>query len=325
VFKNANCGNGRPCKYGRVNVEDALAVSSDVFFYKIGEEIFIERGNRPILEEQVRLFGFGSPTEIDLPYEFIGTVPSRFLKEQLAEIGAIAKEEGEGYYVGDSIQFSIGQGLMSATPVQMAVAYGVLGNNGKVVKPRVVKAVWAPGTPAGKPNMVDLDGGVIVQDMSEPQIIRDINLRPEVRDPIVAGLKRVITGPGVTSDFYHATTGERLFRTYPKNVLPIAGKTGTAQGFGNLPWNDSSAFGAFSLNEKAPYSAFAYVEKGGYGSRAAAPIVKCLFTALAGRLTPDKAVPTDPLDINSVAPAPPQLLRPQNSLCLVGTGSSVRD
>jgi len=67
------------------------------------------------------------------------------------------------------------------------------------------------------------------------------------------------------------------------------------------------------------------VEKGGYGSRAAAPIVKCLFTALAGRLTPDKAVPTDPLDINSVAPAPPQLLRPQNSLCLVGTGSSVRD
>jgi penicillin-binding protein 2 len=80
VFKNANCGNGAPCKYGRVNVEDALAVSSDVFFYKIGEEIFIERGNRPILEEQVRLFGFGSPTEIDLPYEFIGTVPSRLLK-----------------------------------------------------------------------------------------------------------------------------------------------------------------------------------------------------------------------------------------------------
>lgn len=173
--------------------------------------------------------------------------------------------------------------------------------------------------------MVDLEGGVIVKDMSEPQVIRDINLRDEVRDPIVAGLKRVITGPGVTSDFYHATTGERLFRTYPKNILPIAGKTGTAQGFGNLPWNDSSAFGAFSLTEKAPYSAFAYVEKGGYGSRAAAPIVKCLFTALAGRLTPDKAVPTDPLDINSVTPAPPQLLRPQNSLCLVGTGSSVRD
>jgi len=325
VFKNANCGNGAPCKYGRVNVEDALAVSSDVFFYKIGEEIFIERGNRPVLEEQVRLFGFGSPTEIDLPYEFIGTVPSRFLKEQLAEVGAIAKEEGEGYYVGDSIQFSIGQGLLSATPLQVALAYGVLGNGGKVLKPRVVRAIWAPGTPPGKPNMVDLEKGVIVQDLSAPQVIRDIAIRPEVRDPIVAGLKRVITGPGVTSDFYHSTTGESLFRTYPKAVLPLAGKTGTAQGFGNLPWNDSSAFGAFSLSKKHPYSAFAYVEKAGFGSRAAAPIVKCLFTALAGRVTPDKAEPTDPLDINSVTPAPPQLLRPQNALCLVGTGSAVRD
>lgn len=325
VFKNANCGNGAPCKYGRVNVEDALAVSSDVFFYKIGEEIFIERGNRPVLEEQVRLFGFGSPTEIDLPYEFIGTVPSRFLKEQLAEIGAIAKEEGEGYYVGDSIQFSIGQGLLSATPLQVAVAYGALGNGGKVLKPRVVRAIWAPGTPSGKPNMVDLEKGAIVQDLSTPQVIRDIGIRPEVRDPIVAGLKRVIAGPGVTSDFYHSTTGESLFRTYPKAVLPLAGKTGTAQGFGNLPWNDSSAFGAFSLSKKQPYSAFAYVEKAGFGSRAAAPVVKCLFTALAGRVNPDKAEPTDPLDINSVTPAPPQLLRPQNALCLVGTGSSVRD
>ena len=82
---------------------------------------------------------------------------------------------------------------------------------------------------------------------------------------------------------------------------------------------------AFSLSKKYPYSAFAYVEKAGFGSRAAAPIVKCLFTALAGRVNPDDAKPTDPLDINSVTPAQPQLLRPQNALCLVGTGSSVRD
>ena len=323
VFKNANCGNGAPCKYGRIDIVTALAVSSDVFFYKIGEEIFTQRGNRPVLEEQVRLFGFGSPTEIDLPYEFIGTVPNRDLKARLAASGAIAKEEGQGYYVGDNLQMSIGQGLLSATPLQLAVAYGALGNGGNVVRPRVVRAIWSPGTPNGESGRVDLSLGTILQDFSAPQIKSTIVDREEVFAPIVQGLTRVITGPGVTSDFYHATTGERLFSSYPQRALPIAGKTGTAQGAGNLPWNDSSAFAAFSLDKNMPYTAVAYLEKSGYGSRAAAPVVKCLFTALAGRMKVNAAQPSDPLDINSfdVAPPPPSW----NPLCLVGTGSSVRD
>lgn len=323
VFKNANCGNGAPCKYGRLDLVSALAVSSDVFFYKIGEEIFTQRGNQPVLEEQVRLFGFGSPTEIDLPYEFIGTVPSRDLKERLAASGAIAEEEGRGYYVGDNIQLSIGQGLLSATPLQLAVAYGALGNGGNVVRPRVVRAVWSPGTPNGESGRVDLEKGIIVQDFSSPQIKSTIEGREEVFAPIVEGLARVITGPGVTSDFYHSTTGERLFGSYPKRVLPLAGKTGTAQGANNLPWNDSSVFAAFSLDDSKPFTAVAYLEKSGFGSRAAAPVVKCLFTALAGRLKLNPAQPSDPLDINSfdVAPPPPSW----NPLCLVGTGSSVRD
>ncbi|MEY2966951.1 MAG: penicillin-binding protein 2 [Actinomycetota bacterium] len=323
VFKNALCGNGAPCMYGRVNVVDSLAVSSDVFYYKIGEQIFTERGNRPVLEEQVRLFGFGSPTEIDLPYEYIGTVPSRALKERLAASGAIAKEEGEGYYVGDNVQFAIGQGLLSATPLQLAVAYGTLANNGKVVRPRVVRAIWTPGTPDGRSGCVDLKAGTILRDFSASQVIRDIAMREEVRDPIVEGLTRVINGPGKRYDFYHATTGENLFRSYPKSVLPIAGKTGTAQGAGNLPWNDSSAFAAFSKDPKKPYTATTYIEKAGFGSRAAAPVVKCIFTAFAGRTRVDPAIPSDPLDVNSFEVAQPQAL--PNPLCLVGTGSAVRD
>jgi len=323
VFKNANCGNGKPCRYGPVNIVTALAVSSDVFFYKIGEQIFTERGNQPILEEQVRQFGFGSPTEIDLPYEFIGTVPSKALKERLAAAGAIHKEEGKGYYVGDSIQFSIGQGLLSATPLQLTVAYGALGNGGLVMRPRVVRAIWAPGTPSGRSARVDLAKGTILQDFSAPQVIRDIQARKEVLDPIIEGLTRVINGPGVHSDFYHATTGEKLFRSYPKRSLPIAGKTGTAQGAFNLPWNDSSVFGAFSKDPRKPYVAVAYLEKSGYGSRAAAPVVKCIFTALAKKIRVDPAVPSNPLDVTSFAPASAQSL--SNPLCLVGVGSSVRD
>ena len=60
-------------------------------FANPSEEIFANRGYRPILEEQVRQFGFGSPTGIDLPYEYIGTVPSKALKQRLAASGAIAK------------------------------------------------------------------------------------------------------------------------------------------------------------------------------------------------------------------------------------------
>ena len=323
VFKNAVCGNGAPCKYGRINVVTALAVSSDVFFYKIGEQIFTQRGNKPVLEEQVRLFGFGSPTEIDLPYEFIGTIPSKTLKQRLAASGAIAKDEGRGFYVGDNVQFSIGQGLLSATPLQLAVAYGALANGGKVMRPRVVHAILAPGTPNGKSGRVDLDQSIVLQSFAEPQVVRDIDARPEILEPIVRGLTRVIEGPGVTSDIYHSTTGEKLFRSYPSRSLPIAGKTGTAQGAGNLPWNDSSVFGAFSKDPKQPYSVVAYLEKSGYGSRAAAPVVKCIYTALAGKTTVAKAVPADPLDTASFAVASPQLL--PNPLCLVGTGSSVRD
>jgi penicillin-binding protein 2 len=323
VFKNANCGNGRPCKYGSVNVEDALAISSDVFFYSIGEKIFTQRGNRPILEEQVRLFGFGSPTEIDLPYEYIGTVPSKALKERLAASGAIASEEGEGYYVGDSIQFAIGQGLLSATPLQLALAYGTIANGGKLMKPRVVKAIWAPGTASGNANTVDLSKGTMLEDLSEPEVVRDIGLKKEFRDVIVKGLSRVITGPGVTSDFYHKTTGENLFRSYPYERLPIAGKTGTAQGAFNLPWNDSSAFAAFSKTKTQPYTAVAYVEKAGFGSRAAAPIVKCIFLVFAGRNPTTRALPSDPLDPTGFAVAEPQRLR--RPACLGGAGSSVRD
>ena len=133
----------------------------------------------------------------------------------------------------------------------------------------------------------------------------------------------MITGPGVDNGSYHATTGERLFASYPYEDLPIAGKTGTAQGAASLPWNDSSAFAAFSKNGRIPYTAVAYLEKSGFGSRAAAPVVKCAFTALAGKTPIPSASPADPLDVNSVTPAGDQRLK--NPLCLVGTGSSVRD
>ncbi len=324
VFKNAFCAStNSPCTYGPVNVEDALAVSSDTFFYKIGEQILTQRGYKPILEEQVRLFGFGSPTGIDLPYEFGGALPSKALKKQLADDGAISKEEGRAFYVGDNVQFAIGQGLLSATPLQLAVAYSALANGGLVVTPHVVKAILVPGTPDGDSGYIDVSQMVVEKDFSQGRVQREIDMKKEDRDAIVNGLTRVIDGKGVDYGYYHKATGENLFKNYARKTLPLAGKTGTAQGFGNYPWNDSSAFAAFSLDPQQPYTAVAYLEKSGYGSQAAAPVVKCIFSALAGQTKPSPVVPSDPIDLNATAVAPVQFLT--SPLCLSGFGGSVRD
>ena len=332
VFRNAICAStGSPCRYGEVNVESALAVSSDAFFYKIGEQILTERGYQPVLENEVRRFGFGSPTNIDLPYEYAGTIPSKALKKRMADIGAISKESGKAYYVGDQILFAIGQGLLSATPIQVASAYGVLGNGGNLMQPHVVKAILQPGTQDIKPGIanigfVDTPGSSqVVERFDDEQPVNTIDMSGDRRDPIVRGLQRVIRGPGVNFDSYHKTTGELLFRGYPYAELPIAGKTGTAQGFGNLPWNDSSAFGAFSLSPRNEYkyAAFAYLEKSGYGSQAAAPVVKCLYVALAGKYRFDPVNAADPLNTNGSLAATPTYLR--NPSCLVGGRSDSRD
>jgi len=322
VFRNAICrATGAPCRYGEVDIESALAVSSDVFFYKIGEEILTERGYQPVLESEIRRFGFGSLTNIDLPYEFAGTIPNAAYKKYLASLGVIAEDAGRAYYVGDNILFSIGQGLLSATPLQVANAYAALANGGTVFQPRVVRAILTPGTKNKSAGLADLQAASVVERVSAAAPREEIPMRPEVRDPIVSGLRRVITGPGVNFDYYHKTTGENLFRNY--TGMPIAGKTGTAQGFNNLPWNDSSAFGAFSLDATRPYSAFAYLEKSGYGAVAAAPVVKCVFLALSKQWRVDDLVPADPLDTASNIAAASTRLR--NPLCLVSTALDARD
>ncbi|MEX2627909.1 MAG: penicillin-binding transpeptidase domain-containing protein, partial [Ilumatobacteraceae bacterium] len=265
TYRNALCGNGRPCTYGEVDAIDALAVSSDGYFYRIGEEIMALNDMQPVLQEQVRLWGFGEQTGIDLPFEFAGTVPDQDLKRRYAEIGVISEDEGRGYYVGDNVQLAIGQGLLSATPLQLANGYGAIANDGRLVQPQVVRAIYEPGVPNGDIGYADLAAGRIHEAFSGPEIRRDIELPSEIRDVLVTGLSRVVRpggGSGLTSTItgmYHRATGENLFYDYPADALPLAGKTGTAQGRNNYPWNDSSAFVAFSRDREQPYVMSAYL------------------------------------------------------------------
>jgi penicillin-binding protein 2 len=160
--------------------------------------------------------------------------------------------------------------------------------------------------------MVDFSKGTIFEDRSDPVLVRQIPMPDELRDPIVHGLQRVVGtccgSPGVTSDFYHKTTGENLFFDYPNEAIPIGGKTGTAQGAFNFPWNDSSVFTGFSVDDTHPYVVTAYLEKSGYGSQAAAPVVKCTFLALSGLRATAPVKPSDPLELDSTVAAPSESL-----------------
>ncbi len=335
-FKNANDPYGRPSQYGPVRVEESLAVSSDTFFYRLGETFFTLLGRRDELKADLMEFGFGADTGIDLPYEWDGRIPDDQVKAELVERGVLAKGEAPRLVTGDLVQVSIGQGLFAATPLQLANAYASLGNGGFVMRPLIVKNILAPFTPneVGVPAMADLDEAVVVESFDRPEILNQLEMPPEVREPIIAGLTRVICPEyrngercGVTyppeSSRYRATTGERLFRDYPHERLPVAGKTGTAQGAGQYPWNDSSVFGAFSLDENQPYTIVAYLEKSGYGSKAAAPVVKCMFSVLAEEIRPDPVLPSDPLDVNSPYTAAPKELA--DITCLGGYDGSIRE
>ncbi len=319
VYRNATCsGTGRPCVYGAVDVETALAVSSDAFFYRIGELIMTTNDYQPVLQEEVRKFGFGSDPGIELPYAFDGTVPDAALKADYAERGVISEVEGSNYFTGDNVQLAIGQGLLSASPLQLAMGYSTIASRGFLMKPEIIKAVWQPGVPdSATQGYVDLSEAKLAEPANvSGEVVRQIPMSDETWQEIDRGLHRVITGPGTTSDSYHSTTGEKLFYYYPDSAIPLAGKTGTAQGAGNYPWNDSSAFAAYSRDPSRPYTVAAYLEKAGYGSQAAAPVVKCVFLQMSGLEQSDPVVLSDALDTSSDLPAQPlQLTDPS---CFAG-------
>jgi len=318
-FRNATCANGLPCRYGTVDVQHSLAVSSDTFYYKLGEEFYLTPGTP--FQDLVRSLGLGADTGIDLPAEFGGRIPTNELKSQLLEDGVLAEGETPNLQPGDLLQMAIGQGLMAATPLQLGVGYAAIGNGGHVLTPHVVNAVYAPETPdSDVPGFADLTRGAIVE-ATTPQA-RDIPMPPGVRDPIANGIRQNVTGPGIVGpDGYRSTTAEELFADYPPSAIQIAGKTGTAQGFPSYPWNDSSAFAAFSVEPERPFTVVSYLEKAGYGSQGAAPVVKCMYLALSG-ITPLDAPPiSDPLDVTDDVAA--HDLPPVDQACMASTNDDV--
>ena len=305
VWRNSFCsGINGPCRYGSINMQYSLAVSSDVYYYALGETFFTTPGTgHELLQRELRNFGFGAETGVDLPYEFDGRVPDNATKAALVESGALAKGEEPRVLLGDVINLAIGQGLLAATPLQLAVGYGAFANGGYVMQPRVVEAIYEPNTPTSptQQGFVDLTQAVLHESFGPV----GTPVPMEFAEPIVNGIRQNITGPGTSAN---STTAEELFDVNWSEPAspPIAGKTGTAQGRFSFPWNDSSVFAGFSLDSTRPWTVVSYLEKAGFGSLGSAPVVKCMFQAMSAVTALDPVAIAEPLDSDNEMAATPQ-------------------
>jgi len=248
--------NDNEARYGRVDLARALTVSSDVYFYTIGGDLFYRQRNGipggDALQETARQYGFGKRTGIGLPNEAEGRVPDATWKQKIHD------ENPEGFpypdwLPGDNIQLAVGQGDMLATPMQLANAYAAFANGGTLREPRLASEV------------IDATG----------KKVRDLAPITVGQVP-VPGRAEILAGfTGVAED--EDGTAFNAFAGFPKGS--ISGKTGTAQVQGK---QNTSWFVGMTPAMNPNYIVLAVVEEGGYGSATAAPIVRRVMQGLNG-------------------------------------------
>ncbi len=210
--------------HGAQTLEEAIAHSCNVFFYRMGLALGADK-----ITFFARKFGLGSLTGIDLPYEAGGLVPSKNWK---------LKTYKEAWYDGETANFSIGQGYLLVTSLQIAQMISVVANDGYIVKPYLVAAEAGKNT---KP------------------VRKKINFKPETLSIIREGMRRVVQDPEGTG---HAA--------YLPGVQ-WAAKTGTAQ----TAYGSSHGWFAGFYPFKTPRLAIVvFLEHGGIGGGAAAMMAK---------------------------------------------------
>ena len=231
--------------HGALALRQALTVSSDVFFYQLGQ--YMDEKGMP-LQKWGRQLGIGRRTGIDLPAEEPGRLPNprwrnRWLKQGLTD---------RAWSVGDNINLSVGQGDLLANPLQMAVAYAAIANGGRVLRPRLGLRI-------------EDASGRALQQLDAPTA-RRLKISKANRDAILEGLHGAANGPGGTST--------PVFEGFP---IPIAGKTGTAEHVGKP---DQSWYVALAPYPNPKYVVAVTDEAGGFGADTAAPMARRILAEL---------------------------------------------
>ena len=227
-----------------VNLARALAESCDVYFYQMALKLGDSQSSGPTyLAQTARKFGLGENTGIDLPSDEAGLVPD---PAWLRKINAKRPQYAQ-WMPGNTLNMSIGQGDVLATPLQMALATGAVANGGTLWKPHLLRKSQSSGQP---PTMTPLEGHSVGIDARNLELIR-------------RGLRRTVT----------MGTGKPC-------ALPnveVAGKTGSAEDANNaLP---HSWWVCFAPYDKPTIAIAVLVENSGHGSENALPIARDVLQA----------------------------------------------
>jgi penicillin-binding protein 2 len=241
---------------GSMDLQTALTVSCDTFFYQLGDDFYGASGEQ--FQGWIRKLGYGSAPPLDAGGAQAGVVPDRQWKAEQNWPGTPAQQQIEQSWLpGDDINLSIGQGNLLVSPLQQAVAYSALENGGKVVTPHVGQAILEPGSTTQA-----IPGGQI-----DPPPVRNLHLPQELLNEIRQGLYGATHAGNGTSS---ATFG---------NFQPtVYGKTGTAE----VPTvecpNCADAWWAGWASEGGkPLVVVAFIHNGGHGGVSAAPVAASIF------------------------------------------------
>jgi penicillin-binding protein 2 len=221
----------RPGGHGKLDIIGAIIQSCDVYFYQLGVESGLD-----LWSKMTRDSRFGVPTGIDLPGEFAGLVPSTAYYDS-----RYGKDGWTRYLI---LNLAIGQGELLVTPMQMAVLFAALGNDGIIYKPRIVSKIISPETESLK---------------MEPEVVGHLPISADNLDILHQGLLGVIADE-------HGTA-----RSVAIPGVSVAGKTGTAQ---NPHGDDHSWFVCYAPAEAPEIAVAVVVENAGHGSTVAAPLAR---------------------------------------------------
>jgi penicillin-binding protein 2 len=247
--------------HGQVKIIKAITESCDVYFYKVGELLGVDR-----LAWYATASGLGTPTGINLDKEAKGLIPTAAWKK---------RRTGVPWQKGETLSVAIGQGFNLATPLQMVGMTAAIANGGTRFKPIILEAIKTS------------DGRILHQ--SEPQVIGKV----PVSEPSLAMVK---TGLWAVVNSDHGTArGSRLAD------IEISGKTGTSQVISRKkddtrPEDERPAhlrphawFVAYAPSENPVIAVAVLIEHGEHGSGAAAPVARELIkTYLRKSLSPDQ-------------------------------------
>lgn len=250
--------------HGPIDLRNSLKQSCDVYYYELAQRVGIEK-----ISAMARQFALGQKHDLPLNGIASGLMPTKSWKRE---------NRNAGWLIGDTLNASIGQGFVLASPLQLATMTARLAT-GRAIVPKLLRAVDGVETTTPKAAHLDIPTSIL-------ETIQD-------------GMFAVSNERGGTG--YSSRVAEKSMR--------MAGKSGTSQvrritraerkagvtRNADLPWErrDHALFVAYAPYDAPKYAAAAIVEHGGGGSRFAAPIVRdILLEALYGGQPPASAYPS---------------------------------